>query len=224
MQDVKKNSNTKFQISDTVDGETFVQVDEDEIDISDGKSIAKNIAILLNGKFKNIIKANGQFVRVNSKTNKEFSHADWGKALFNTKRQWYDDKIKSLANADEIFTAAKNWVNEELKHSRKDKIISFGRANVLYRVGDRGYSADVLVGVNEDGSAVLYDLLNIKEKEITGTNDLVGKTNSRPVTKAPVENTLPQTGDKVNYQISDRQLISEQEMTIHIIYTILQQK
>ena len=37
----------------------------------------------------------------------------------------------------------------------------------MYRVGENGYVADVLVGIRENGATVLYDLVNIYGKEIT---------------------------------------------------------
>ena len=40
----------------------------------------------------------------------------------------------------------------------------FARGNINFKVGDNGYSSDILVGIGSDGSAVLYDLIDIREK------------------------------------------------------------
>ena len=156
-------------IGTTKDGEKFVVVNQDEINTSDGANIASNIAKILK-KYNNLILANGQYIRVNSHTNGEFRESDWARGLRKENAEWHNDKIKTLANADEILTAAKGWVNEAKKHERTDDITSFGRGEILYKVGENGYSADVLVGLKDDGSAVLHDIVNINEKKIDGTD------------------------------------------------------
>ena len=85
--------------------------------------------------------------------------------LLDENPQAYNDKLKTIANADEILSVAKNWIGEKIKHIRKDDIVEFARGNVMYRVGETGYVAGVIVGTRKNGSAVLYDLVNIYEKE-----------------------------------------------------------
>lgn len=47
----------------------------------------------------------------------------------------YEDKFKSANNLDEIVIASTNYVNEDLKHQRKDNFREFARGDVLIRVG-----------------------------------------------------------------------------------------
>jgi hypothetical protein len=49
-------------------------------------------------------------------------------------------------------------------YERKDNIVEFGRGHVSFRVDGAGYEADVLVAIKKNQSAVLYDLVDIKEK------------------------------------------------------------
>ncbi len=204
-----ESKDIRWSLKMSSEGEQYVEVDENSIDVSDGASIASNIAALLDSKFNNLIKANGQFIRVNSKTNREFRYSEWAKTLKRINEIWYRDKIKSLANADEILIAAKNWVNEDIKHQRLDNITSFGRAYVLYKVGDNGYSADVLVGLKDDGSAVLYDLINILDKEITEAINKVGNENSHPELNASVtaesitQNDTESQEDNLRYSLKN---------------------
>ncbi len=170
-----KAGDIRFSIKMSTDGERYVQVDENAIDTSDGESVAKNIAAILSKKFNNLVHANGQFVRVNATTNREIRYSDWAKTLKRVTPDWHTDKIKSIANADELLSIAKHWVNENLKHERQDGITSFGKASVLYKVGNRGYEADVFVGLKNDGSGILYDIVNIRQKEITDATNKVGE-------------------------------------------------
>ena len=54
-----------------------------------------------------------------------------------------------------------NWIGEEKKHIRKDDIEEFARGKVDYKVGESGYTADVIVAIRKNGAAVLYDLINV---------------------------------------------------------------
>ena len=182
------NSDIRYSRKKSTSGENYVQIDENAIDLQNGKSIAQNIAEILHDKFNNLIITNGQYIRVNADTNREFRESNWAKALRKENISWYNDKIKSLANADEILSVAKNWVNENIKHERKDKITSFGRGNILYKVGKNGYSADVLVGVKDDGSAVLYDIINISDKKTAENPTVLGNDNSRAVLDVSADN------------------------------------
>lgn len=64
--------------------------------------------------------------------------------------QTYADKYRALNNSDEIILASREYINEGLKHARKDDIIDFARAKVHMRVGENDYIADILVAGTED--------------------------------------------------------------------------
>lgn len=59
----------------------------------------------------------------------------------------YADKLRALDNADEIPKASPDYVNEVLEHPRKDCIQEVVRGKVLLRMGERGYSAQVVVAM-----------------------------------------------------------------------------
>lgn len=186
----EKKSNS-FYISKNTDGDYFVDVTEDILDTNNGESIARTLQRVISEKFNNLISANGQKIQINKTTNDEFRDSNSARTVLKTSQAAYEDKLRTIANADEIIKAAKNWINEELKHTRKDDIVSFGRGEILYRVGSNGYSANVLVGIRKNGAAVLYDLINITEKEIV----------EAPVTRAnPMDSPRRQnTSTDTNY-------------------------
>lgn len=61
---------------------------------------------------------------------------------------------------DEIIIASTNYVNEDLKHQRKDKFKEFARGDVLVKVGNNDYLAKVIVGITTSKSMVLYDVID----------------------------------------------------------------
>lgn len=156
----------KYDIKKDADGKLFVDVTEDIFADNPGESTARTIQKVIAEKFNNLINANGQQVQINKTTNDEFRRSNSANALMENPTEAYNDKLKAIANADEILTVAKSWIGEETKHLRKDDIVEFARGNVTYRVGENGYVADVIVAIRKNGSAVLYDLVNIYDKQI----------------------------------------------------------
>ena len=142
----------------------FVDVKEDIFDGNNGESVARTIQRVIAERFKNLIDVHGQKIQINKTTNDEFRKSNSAKTLLKNSTETHNDKLKTIANANEILAVAKNWIGEELGHTRKDDIVEFARGNVIYRVGENGYVADVSVGTRKNGAAVLYDLVNIYEK------------------------------------------------------------
>lgn len=81
--------------------------------------------------------------------------------------QIYNDKLKAIANADELLSAARNWIGENIKHTRKDNIVEFARGKIMYRVGSNGYVADILVGIRSN-VLLFYMILKIYIKKDNG--------------------------------------------------------
>ena len=191
------NSKTDYSLSKDVNGEVFVDVTEDIFDGNDGESVARTIQRVIHERFNNIIDVHGQKIQINKTTNDEFRKSESAWDLLENNSQTYNVKLKTIANADEILSAAKNWIGEEIKHIRKDDIVEFARGNVMYRVGEHGYVADVIVGTRKNGSAVLYDLVNIYEKEIAEDQVTMASNNSsqrRHGTSA--DDIIPQNSEK----------------------------
>ncbi len=198
------NGDVKYMLSKDTEGNTFVDVTEDIFDINDGESVAQVIRKVISKKYNNLINVNGQNIQINKTTNDEFRRSNSAVHFIMDSSQAYTDKLKTIANADEILYAARNWIGEKLKHERKDDIVEFARANVMYRVGENGYVADVLVGIRENGATVLYDLVNIYGKEITEASVTMAsdKIDSQRRQNASVNNVLLQNSSNVNTKSS----------------------
>lgn len=196
-----RNNTTLFSIRIDIDGNKYVDVDHSIYDNTDGQSIAAVIAKIISTRFHNLISVNGQKIQINKTTNDEWRMSKSARFLQKTDTQAYNDKLRSIANADEILKVANNWVGEKLTHKRTDNIIEFARGNLLYKVGDNGYIADVIVGTKDNGATVLYDIKNIYSKKITEAPRVTkgeSESNSLRTPSASVNDTIPQSTSKIN--------------------------
>lgn len=195
-------STAKFSVKTDVNGETFVDVEENIFENADGRSVASVIAQTISERFNNLINANGQNIQINAITNSEWRMSQSARDLLEANPDAYGDKMKSIANADEILREAKEWIGEKRTHDRTDNIVEFARGSISYRVGENGYSADVIVGIRNGGGAVLYDIVNISHKNITEAPVSRASAERHPSRQnASVTGTsVSQDGDKVNNQ------------------------
>lgn len=197
----------QYEIKRDINGKQFVDVTEDMYDAADGESVARTIQKVIAKKFNNLIDANGQKIQINKTTNDEFRRSELANELRKVTPQAYSDKLRTIVNADEILRAANNWIGEEIKHERKDDIVEFGRGNVMYRVGENGYVADVIVGIRKNGAAVLYDLINIYETKIAEDPFTMASHNdSQRIADASAADMLSQGQNDVNSPTAAPQL------------------
>lgn len=160
----------KYLIAKDINGERFVDITEDIISNAPlGEKLSVTLAKIISEKFHNIIKVNGQQFRINADTNREWRLSPYSqKLLRKNEYDIYTNKQRALLYADELLASARNWIGEKNQHLRKDDIKEFARGEVNFRVPDgRGYVADILVAIKTDNSALLYDILNLKEIKIT---------------------------------------------------------
>ncbi len=202
----EKKDNNKYSIKRDIDGNKFVDVDSELFDTRDGESHAKTIARIIKDRFNNLIFVNGQQIQINKTTNDEWRRSNGADALRNRDSQGYFDKLKTIPHADEILKAAKNWIGEELHHPRKDDISEFARGNVYYRVGNNGYVADVIVAIRKNGSAVLYDLDDIRAKKITDVSLTMASVSPQRSAETSVTDTVTQNEAGVKSKYSRQRL------------------
>ena len=107
----------------------------------------------------------------------------------------YADKLRFANNADEILYAAQNWRAEGLHHPRKDSIVEFARADALIRIGERGYSADVVVGTKGNSEMVLYDIHYLKSAAINEKKQEQTAVHSQK--EIPTESAAPASKNSV---------------------------
>ena len=209
---VQTDGGAQYSIRTDADGDTFVDVTEDILDGKTEKDHARILSDIIQNKFGNIIQANGQTFVVSGKTNKEWRWSRSASTLYKTDQGAYLDKIRAFDNADELMTASHDYVGEGLRHPRKDRFVEFARGKVSYRVGENGYTADVIVGIGADGRADLYDIVNIQHKKITDAPHITVNRGQNPHAAggaSAINGSIPQTsadGNPVHKKITEAPL------------------
>ena len=188
----------RYSVQYDVDGNSYVEVDTQSVGKkSTGKEIAKILSDIVKKRFSAYVDANGQKIGINGKTAREWQRSKNAQNLLGTSREMYRDKMNVFGNADELLRASKNYVGEKIKHARKDSFIEFARGDVDFKVDDRGYSANVIVGTTKSGTAVLYDIVDLKTKKIESAPNT---TQDRRVGTLSNDPTIPQGTANVNTQ------------------------
>lgn len=120
----------------------------------------KTVKNTISKKFSNGIPIKGRLIKVNAITRDEFTKSKYSQYQKKYNKNFYKDKFKSANNLDEIIIASTNYVNEDLKHQRKDNFKEFARGNVLVKVENNDYLAKVIVEITASKSMVLYDVID----------------------------------------------------------------
>ena len=116
----------------------------------------------LSQNYPNGIRVGNGVIEITGKTGKEYTRSGYSQYIEKNDAQVYDDKLRAAGNLDEAVRASTDYVNEEIKHPRKDNIKEFARGRVLMRVGQNDYNAEVVVGYTKNGEMLLYDIVNFK--------------------------------------------------------------
>lgn len=156
----------RYQIKYDTENRPFVVV---ETDILNGvnpsewvTTVKKNLA----EKFPDGVHVGNNDIKINRQTRQEMTFSEYTKWLSRNDKATYADKFRATDYADEIILASRDYINEGLKHARKDNIRDFARGTVLLRIGQNDYQADVIVGSKKSGDLLLYDVVNMQETAI----------------------------------------------------------
>ena len=150
-----------YSIERTTDGRRFVEIDRDILDGVPRKNWIRAVKQNLKEKFPNGIAVGNNVIKIDKQSREEITLSEYTKSLYKTDNQLAADKLRATDNSNEVLAATEDWVEEEIKHPRKDKIIKFARGKVLMRIGERDYTAEVLVGTHKSGKLTMYDVVNL---------------------------------------------------------------
>ena len=162
---------TRYVIKKDAQGNDFVDAPIWALDLKRQKDVGAALSELVRTKFNSWIDVSGQKIGINQKTANEWTFSKDAQNLYRKNKPAYADKVNAFGVADELLQASRDYVGEEIKHTRKDSFREFARGTVNFRVGANGYSADVVVGTTKNGAAVLYDIVDIKSIKITEAPD-----------------------------------------------------
>ena len=167
--DSKANTDAKYSLGETTDGRFVAVVDSDilsNIDTSSWdkakKAEAKKAASDALKKFSGGIVVDGITRKVNKQSRNEYTRSQYTESLYNQAPKVFADKMRAADVADDIVVATTNWNRDGgLTHPRNDSFVDFDHGRTLILSGNAKYSAEVVVGITEDGEAVLYDVVDM---------------------------------------------------------------
>ena len=156
MADEKK----KYSIGKTTKNKSVVVIADDILKGVDKSDWVAKVKDVIRTKFSDGIPVEGKLIKVNKITRNEYTNSKNTQHYPRKDAVIYKDKFKASSNLNEIVLASTNYVNEDLKHQRKDNFTEFARGDVLVRVGKNDYSAKVIVGFTSGKEMVLYDIVD----------------------------------------------------------------
>ena len=214
---------TRYVIKKDAHGNEFVDAPIWALDVKSQKDVGAALSELVRTKFNSWIDVYGQKIGINQKTANEWTFSKDAQNLYRKNKPAYADKVNAFGVADELLQASRDYVGEEIKHTRKDSFREFARGTVNFRVGANGYSADVVVGTTKNGAAVLYDIVDIQPIKITeapnttlaaqGATDRRLDASDNPIVDANSENVngkLSVKGAEVSREYAD--VLKENEL------------
>lgn len=184
----------------TEDGEPCVVIDNDVLAGVPKSRWATKIKNILS-EYKSGVDLWGGVVKVNAISKNEFLNSKYSQYLKAKEKTAYKDKLLSAQNLDEILKSGKNKKIEDLKHSRNDSFKQFAHSDVLLKVGENGYTADVIIGITTQNAMVFYDIVDMRKADVKIKNATPqGYANSRKPFKQGIasDNKVTQNGPDVN--------------------------
>ena len=193
-------SEIRHSIEITEDGEPCVVIDNDVLAGVSKSRWATKIKNILS-EYKSGVDLWGGVVKVNAISKNEFLNSKYSQYLKAKEKTAYKDKLLSAQNLDEILKSGKNKKIEDLKHSRNDGFKQFAHSDVLLKVGENGYTADVIIGITTQNAMVFYDIVDMRKADVKIKNATPqGYANSRKPFKQGIasDNKVTQNGPDVN--------------------------
>lgn len=188
------------------DNRPYVTVEEDILDGVPEKDWARKVKAVLREKFPDGITVGNSEINIGGRTGRELTWSGTSRWLRANDPVAFADKYRTANNADELLLASTDYVNEGLDHPRRDDITDFSRGKVQFRIGDRDYTADVIVAVLKDGRLMLYDITHLTRTEIQNRSQPRRSTNPSPgtasYTATDSDNSISALGDNVNARFS----------------------
>ena len=196
----------RYSIEQTDRGKPVVVIDTDILNGVPDADKKNTVRKFISQNYPNGIRVGNGVIEITGKTGREYTRSGYSRFTEKNDGQVFDDKLRAAGNLDEAVRASTDYVNEEIKHPRKDNIKEFARGRVLMRVGQNDYNAEVVVGYTQNGEMLLYDIVNfkpdsfsVKERTPRRTGpDKAGMTETNEESSS--DNSISQNNAAVNSQ------------------------
>lgn len=198
-----KNS-TSYSLKYDIFGTPFVQVEEDILSGVPKNKWIKTVNAELSRRFPNGIKVGNNVININNRSRREMTFSEYSKWLMRSEPSLFADKLRAVSNADDVIFASRDYVNEALKHPRKDNIREFARGSVNLRIGNNDYSAEVVVGTTKGEAMLLYDILDLQPIQIKTKKDAATSKRQNAARRNATSNyNMPQSPENVKLSAKD---------------------
>lgn len=121
----KGNEHVRKMIRYDENNTPFVEIEKDILDGVPENRWNKKVKEVLKSKFKNGEEVGNNTIWQNASGRREFLFSKYAQKIFATDKNLYMDKLKIANDIDEIVTASRDYVNQKLKHTRKDGLKDF---------------------------------------------------------------------------------------------------
>ena len=201
----KNNTDTeggvKYSIRYTTNNIPVVVVNDNIIShLYSLKEIIKTVKKSL-GRFKRV-PIKGQNIYFISDTKSEFVGSKYTKWLYKNDKQTYYDKMRVAGHPQDIVYATTKYINEGLKHKRKDNIVDFARGEILIDVSGRKYLADAVIGFTKSGICELHDIVNMNSTSFEYKKEVTPKgMDSKESTRSGATSNIRISQDDANVNI-----------------------
>lgn len=209
----KKNAQegVRYSLRNTTDGKIVAVVDEDilsHLDMSNMDKATKKAAqkaaakALLN--FENGIVVDGITRKVNKVSRDEYTRSKDTIQLSRDDPDAFADKMRAASIVDDIVVATTDWARDgKLNHPRTDNFVDFDHGTTLIQSGNAQYTAEVVVGITENGEAVFYDVVDINStkfqlKEMESHSAVTAVQPPNAITGDSTNDNVPQPHAGVN--------------------------
>ncbi len=200
----REGGGVRYAISTDINGDQFVDVENTIISETDtAKDIADILSDIVENKYGEFVNVSSQKIGINKTTAREWQKSKNAQYLLNTDIGTYTDKMNAFSNADELLTVSKNYIGEKVKHIRKDNFVEFARGEINFKVGQNGYSADIIVGTTKSGVAVLYDIVNLQNKKI----EVASNATQNRRTETPSAYSISENSENVKRKAAQFEII-----------------
>lgn len=150
----------RYSIEITDDDKPCVVIDNDVLSGVSKAQWTKKVKDILSN-YKSGIDLWDGVVKVNAISRNEFLNSKYTRYIKAKNKTAYRDKLLSAQNLDEVLRSGQNQKIEDLKHSRHDAFKQFAHSDVLIKIGNHGYVADVIIGITSNSAMVFYDIVDM---------------------------------------------------------------
>ena len=188
-------NHTQYSIRQDAQGKPYVEI---ENDILDGVPQNEWKKVVRQAIRRFDIDMGGYTVRTTKTSADEYTNSNYTRVLQRQNQDLYSDKMRMADDIQNIVRYAQDVRNEDLKHERSDKVMSFNRGETRVKIGEKWYEAEVLTAVYPDGQEALYDVENIRPINEESTRDTHGQGSTLTAQPPDAFRTAENTGVSID--------------------------